>query len=149
MLAVGLVTGYLSIRHRDDTEELEQKRFDAMLKPATPRAGSYRHFMRGHTHKPDAADFVVEVAKKPKLRKYDKLLKKFKYHEALDAVFAVRVGVTAVIGNTKRQSLTRLAASSLLRAGQPPARGDGEFSAGAATALGAPAGPARPRRPSA
>jgi U3 small nucleolar RNA-associated protein 15 len=90
LLAAGLVSGFLAIRHREDTQGDEMKRLDNMLKPTkAPRTGSYRHFMRGQTHKPVATDFVVQVSKKPKLRAYDRLLKNFKYHEALDAVFAV------------------------------------------------------------
>ncbi len=42
------------------------------------RPGSYRFFMRGHNVKPQDADFVVKMSRKPKLRPYVSELKKKK-----------------------------------------------------------------------
>eukprot|EP00049_Salpingoeca_infusionum_P026409 m.25559 g.25559 ORF g.25559 m.25559 type:complete len:523 (-) comp8732_c2_seq1:55-1623(-) len=50
------------------------------------RKGTYKFFMRGQTHKPSAIDYQVEVAKRKKLKPYDKHLRAFRYADALDAV---------------------------------------------------------------
>lgn len=110
VLAVGMVTGYLSIRRRAESAG-KTKELEKMGRPA-PRAGSYRYFMRGHNHKANTNDFVVSVTKKPKLRPYDRMLKKFKYHEALDAVFKGQhqtVVVISFLQELLRRSALRLA----------------------------------------
>lgn len=80
-LVAGMATGLLSIRHRKLIEGAT-----VSVAKRNPRAGSFRFFVRGHDHKPDPRDFRVEVKKKKKLSAYDNLLKKFKFHEALDTV---------------------------------------------------------------
>eukprot|EP00041_Stephanoeca_diplocostata_P010066 m.159431 g.159431 ORF g.159431 m.159431 type:complete len:510 (+) comp18006_c0_seq1:244-1773(+) len=91
-LVVGMVNGMLSIRHRGSVTAKSASGFrsvDGTTRPGAkrpPRAGTYRFFVRGHDHKATAIDFKVEVQRKQRLKNYDKLLKKFKYHDALDAV---------------------------------------------------------------
>ena len=86
-LAVGMVTGVLAIRRKPTAA----KDPDAGAKrtnrhKASP--GTYRFFVRGHDHKATKIDFQVVNRKKKRLQLYDKLLKRFKYYDALDAAFA-------------------------------------------------------------
>ena len=53
------------------------------------RSGSYRYFIRGKNHTPAQDDAIVEHAHKQRLQAYDKFLKKFQYHNALDAALEV------------------------------------------------------------
>ena len=48
--------------------------------------GSYRYFLRGRTHAPQSDDLVAERGHNRRLAGYDKALRAFRYHEALDAV---------------------------------------------------------------
>jgi len=51
-----------------------------------PQDGSnYRAFLRGRNHAPQPGQMVVERASANRLSSFDKALKSFKYHEALDA----------------------------------------------------------------
>ena len=90
-LAVGHSDGYLGIRVRRPAgkrSETEAKR------RSQPRVGTYRYFMRGQNRKPTSLDYTVADGggrrRKRKLRPHDKLLKEFRYSEALDAVFLAR-----------------------------------------------------------
>ena len=47
--------------------------------------GTYRYFLRGRTQAPQAGDVVAGRGAPPKLSGFDKALKGFRYHEALDA----------------------------------------------------------------
>jgi len=79
-LVVGMSSGLLAIRRRPVVEQ------SSKLGPKKrPKVGTYRYFVRGHDHKATTTDVVVYKRKKKKLKIYDKLLKKFKYYEALDA----------------------------------------------------------------
>jgi len=80
-LVVGAATGMLAIRHRAAVQGRSEANRKRVAKP-----GTYRYFVRGHDHKAAAVDHKVEVKKKRRLLQYDKLLKKFRYAEALDAV---------------------------------------------------------------
>jgi len=82
-LAVGTDNGMLNIRHRALVRE--SGGMIGKVK-AEPRAGTYKYFIRGHNHKATSVDYKVQVRKKKRLKMYDTLLKKFKYHEALDAI---------------------------------------------------------------
>ena len=56
-----------------------------------PQVGTYTYFMRGATVVgADADDHIVMLQKKKKLQKYDVLLQKFRYGDALDAALASR-----------------------------------------------------------
>eukprot|EP00052_Salpingoeca_macrocollata_P021387 m.183248 g.183248 ORF g.183248 m.183248 type:complete len:497 (+) comp21517_c1_seq2:131-1621(+) len=81
-LVVGMTNGLLSIRRRPEAHTHHA----APRKSARPRAGTYRFFMRGLSHKPSETDYKVHVNRKPHLKPYEKLLKEFKYSEALNAV---------------------------------------------------------------
>ncbi len=50
-----------------------------------PDASTYRFFLRGRQHAPQPEEMVVERAAVSKLSAFDKALKSFKYHDALDA----------------------------------------------------------------
>jgi len=103
-------TGLLSIRHRKPaTAAADQAR-----EKAVPRTGSYLYFVRGHDHHAEQTDAKVEVQKKERLRPYDKLLRKFKYSQALDAALEGRpkaVVVVSVLHELVRRSGLRAALS--------------------------------------
>eukprot|EP00045_Choanoeca_perplexa_P005134 m.43687 g.43687 ORF g.43687 m.43687 type:complete len:498 (+) comp12952_c0_seq1:110-1603(+) len=82
-LAAGMTTGVTDVRSR---VSLNTKRTEAPQPRRAPRPGSYRYLMRGQGTKPTAVDQVVTVPKRKKLRKHDRLLKRFRYAQALDAV---------------------------------------------------------------
>jgi U3 small nucleolar RNA-associated protein 15 len=71
----------LAIRHRAAVKGRAETNRKRAAKP-----GTYRYFVRGHDHKATAVDHEVEVKKRKRLLQYDKLLKKFRYAEALDSV---------------------------------------------------------------
>jgi U3 small nucleolar RNA-associated protein 15 len=87
-LAVGMADGSLLVRkrivHADELVSKEEEK--RVLKN-----GTYKYFNRGHSVKPDPEDLVIEAPKKKSLKQYDKLLKKFKYAEALDFVLTAKV----------------------------------------------------------
>eukprot|EP00967_Tisochrysis_lutea_P015826 scaffold17830_cov32-Tisochrysis_lutea.AAC.1 len=47
--------------------------------------GTYKYFLRGRTQAPQGDDLVAERGAPPRLSAFDKALKGFRYHEALDA----------------------------------------------------------------
>lgn len=53
-------------------------------------ASSYRYFVRGQSAKAAAGDYVVAARKRAALGPYDRLLRKFRYADALDAALALR-----------------------------------------------------------
>ncbi|KAI9318662.1 WD40-repeat-containing domain protein [Dichotomocladium elegans] len=94
-LVAGMANGYLSIRKR---EVKSQEKALKSQKEDYIRSGTYRYFMSGKTNVPDQDAFVVERARRNKLKQYDKYLKKFEYHNALDEVLRIRnTGVTAAM----------------------------------------------------
>jgi len=60
----------------------------AAAAPKAIRSGSYKYFNRGASAAAADDDYRVPHAHKLKLRPVDKLLKKFRYKEALDAALA-------------------------------------------------------------
>jgi len=96
-LAVGMATGVLAIRRKPTAAKDSdggpgggaggggKRGNNNRLKPSP---GTYRFFVRGHDHKATKIDFQVVSRKKKRLQLYDKLLKRFKYFDALDAAFA-------------------------------------------------------------
>lgn len=101
-LAVGTVTGVLSIRRRPtvkggkvagvkDSSSNQGAGaaiggFGAAARKRQPKAGTFKFFVRGHDHKALPEDYQAAVDKKKRLKSYDKLIKKFKYHDALDLI---------------------------------------------------------------
>jgi len=59
--------------------------------------GTYRYFLRGRTHAPQTDDLVTERGAPHRLSGFDKALKTFKYHEALDAAL-LDGGAEVVVG---------------------------------------------------
>ena len=53
-----------------------------------PRPGTYRYFLRGRRHAAQSGDVVVNKPNSAKLAGFDKALKRFRYHDALDAALA-------------------------------------------------------------
>jgi U3 small nucleolar RNA-associated protein 15 len=103
LLAAGLQDGSLVLRKKivaQKTEEVKTgNKFSiipfAPQEPGTrlqPRTGTKRYYMRGHHHVPSAEDVEGQPAgKKLKLKAYDRLLKKFQYHDALDCALATQM----------------------------------------------------------
>ena len=107
-LVVGMNDGTLSIRKRDlkmgqEIEDFTQKMSEeeALLESigrlkrnvnGSPRifGGTFKFFSRGKNAKASHDDFRVEIKKKKKLQKYDKLLKQFHHRAALDAALATK-----------------------------------------------------------
>lgn len=112
LLAVGHVAGKLDIRKKQDKTELAAAaaKVSALaafggygqppptdggaltsVLPRAPRTGTRRFFNRGANAVADAGDFVVSRGeRKQKLKAYDKDLKKFQYHTALDDALATK-----------------------------------------------------------
>ena len=84
-----MVDGTLSLRKRE-LPESEDGALDS-ARNRMIRSGSYRYFVRGRNHTPAQDDAVVEHTRKERLQPYDKFLKKFQYHNALDAALTVSV----------------------------------------------------------
>lgn len=116
LLAVGTVAGYLSVKRRGRSSKDKASRGSDSKGAQPGRPGSYRFFMRGHNVKPQDADFVVKMSRKPKLRPYDRMLKQFKHHEALDLVF--QGGHQPVIVISLLQELIRRSALHLALRGR-------------------------------
>ncbi len=57
---------------------------------ATLPGGTYKFFLRGRHKQPSEDDQVVTISKKPKLKEFEKLLRKFQYSQALDVALSVR-----------------------------------------------------------
>lgn len=93
-LVVGMANGLLSIRQRqvkaaDRVAKLQKQQF--------VQAGTYKYFMHGQSKGPGQDDFTVEYKRKQRLAKYDKYLKKFEYHNALDEVLLKNKYSTQVV----------------------------------------------------
>jgi U3 small nucleolar RNA-associated protein 15 len=116
-IMVGTTNGMLSRRHRD-VKLLMQSKVKAIPPEHLP-GGSKRHFERGQNLKsggplnPNAvtvSDMQSLVQRKQRLRPYDLALKKFRYHDALDASLLSRnpnVVVTVLEELVNRQGLER------------------------------------------
>lgn len=103
LLAAGLQDGNLVLRKKAVAQTTEETKTGnkfsiiplAPREPGTrvePRTGTKRYYMRGHHHVPSPEDFEAQpVGKKVKLKAYDKFLKKFQYHDALDCALATRM----------------------------------------------------------
>lgn len=101
----------LAIRHRAAVKgraETNRKR--------EARPGTYRYFVRGHDHKATAIDQKVEVKKRKRLLQYDKLLKRFRYAEALDSV--LKTAASPVVVTSFLQELIYRSALKLALAGR-------------------------------
>ncbi len=85
-LVVGTTTGYVTVRQKAKYIAQGVKR-KAVYQP---RAGTYSFFMRGAGADADADDHVVQLLRKKKLKKYDVMLQKFRYADALDEALAAR-----------------------------------------------------------
>jgi U3 small nucleolar RNA-associated protein 15 len=85
-LVVGTSTGFVTVRQRAKYVPQGVKRKSSY----EPKAGTYSFFMRGASAGPDADDHVVLLQKKKKLRKYDSMLQKFRYGDALDEALTSR-----------------------------------------------------------
>jgi U3 small nucleolar RNA-associated protein 15 len=108
LLAAGLQDGSLVLRKKimaQKTEEVKAgNKFSiiplAPQEPGTrvePRTGTKRYYMRGHHHVPSPEDFEAQpLGKKLKLKAYDKFLKKFQYHDALDCALASQMAPVIV-----------------------------------------------------
>jgi hypothetical protein len=59
------------------------------LKSAS-RGGTYKYFVRGQHEAASSDDYKVEHVRKQQLKPYDAFLKKFQYHDALNAALEVR-----------------------------------------------------------
>ncbi|KAI8110895.1 hypothetical protein M9434_004469 [Picochlorum sp. BPE23] len=82
-MAVGLADGTLSFRKR-------KARAGSKSKGYAPRltASNYRYFFRNQSMAPSESDVVVSKQKKAALAEHDKLLRKFRYADALDKALA-------------------------------------------------------------
>eukprot|EP00123_Amoebidium_parasiticum_P010908 comp20402_c0_seq1/m.25821 comp20402_c0_seq1/g.25821 ORF comp20402_c0_seq1/g.25821 comp20402_c0_seq1/m.25821 type:complete len:495 (-) comp20402_c0_seq1:402-1886(-) len=107
-LVVGMASGLLSIRHR---QAKKAEVMHTLQRPA--RAGTYRYFIRGKSHKPHVDDFTVEPARKKKLKPYDVFLKKFEYGNALDAALATKrpVIIASVVEELQHRGGLKIALS--------------------------------------
>jgi len=85
-LVVGTSTGFVTVRQRAKYVPQGVKRKSSYQ----PKAGTYSFFMRGASAGPDVDDHVVLLQKKKKLRKYDSMLQKFRYGDALDEALTSR-----------------------------------------------------------
>jgi U3 small nucleolar RNA-associated protein 15 len=54
------------------------------------RGGTYKYFVRGQHEAASSDDYKVEHVRKQQLKPYDTFLKKFQYHDALNAALEVR-----------------------------------------------------------
>eukprot|EP00911_Craspedida_sp_UC1_P000938 UC1_evm1s708 len=90
----GTSTGLLSIRQRKQPISTEAATAAARR---APRPGSYKYFLRGHDYRAERKDIKVEVERKHKLKPYDRLMRKFQYALALDAVLEGRPRAVVVV----------------------------------------------------
>lgn len=90
--------------------------------PRGLRTGTYKYYQRGHQHKPADDDLVVESSRKPRLQEHDKLLKRFRYGEALDAALRTNHGVVvcSVMGELSERGGLRKALAGRDEAGLVP-----------------------------
>lgn len=114
-LAVGLADGTLSFRKRKAPPKPKTSEYAPKL-----NAGNYRYFFRNQSAPASEEDLVVAKQKKAALAEHDKLLRKFRYADALDksiegkrpeVVFAVveelvaRGGLTLALRGRDSESL--------------------------------------------
>jgi hypothetical protein len=57
---------------------------------SSSRGGTYKYFVRGQHEAASSDDYKVEHVRKQQLKPYDAFLKKFQYHDALNAALEVR-----------------------------------------------------------
>lgn len=89
LLAVGMADGMLSIREHDRPRAQPGAKAAARQRPVLT-ARNYRYFIRGQSEKAAAHEFRVARRRKARLRPYDRLLRQFRYADALDAALEVR-----------------------------------------------------------
>ncbi len=91
---MGAADGTLAVRRRrrDDARGADAAAAPAARQRYAPKltAASFRYFIRGQSAKAAASDYVVAARRKVKLAEYDRLLRRFRYREALDAALATR-----------------------------------------------------------
>ena len=94
-IAVGMSDGTLCIRKRElKASELESRE----RRRAALRTGAYEHFATGPTRASAATradELSVESTRRQRLKRYDQLLKAFRYRDALDA--SLQQGVPASV----------------------------------------------------
>ncbi|KAG2498088.1 hypothetical protein HYH03_003846 [Edaphochlamys debaryana] len=95
LLAVGMADSTLSVRKHDRPKQPQGAAAQGLPEPKRkwqPRltAANYRYYIRGQSTKAAATDFRVRRQRQAKLRPYDKMLRQFRYRDALDAALAVR-----------------------------------------------------------
>ncbi|KAL4516023.1 hypothetical protein Ndes2437A_g06735 [Nannochloris sp. 'desiccata'] len=113
--AVGMADGTLSLRRRRQQKILQESATaPASRKRYAPRltASSFRYFIRGQSAKAAASDFVVAARRKVKLADYDRLLRRFRYKEALDSALSSRR--PEVVSGVVEELVTRGALSAAL-----------------------------------
>eukprot|EP00850_Spirogloea_muscicola_P010898 SM000065S20247 [mRNA] locus=s65:630316:634174:- [translate_table: standard] len=108
-LAVGMATGLLSVRQRrSQLEGVSRARSSKLLaglpglktKTRAPRkrplqANTYRYFVRGKSEKAAAEDYLVAQRKRVHLAPHDRLLRRFRYADALTV--SLRTGRAEVV----------------------------------------------------
>ncbi|GBG29902.1 U3 small nucleolar RNA-associated protein 15-like [Hondaea fermentalgiana] len=92
-LVVGCVSGQAVVRKRVSAKEEKtgtQAEIAAGAGLDMPRGGTRRFFMRGGNVGPAPGDFKASVARRTRLKKYEKHLQKYNYKQALDEVLGTR-----------------------------------------------------------
>jgi len=102
LLAVGMADGNLSMRRNPRPVGAATAASGAGAVGVVGRGGgrargkvrltaaTYRYFIRGQNEKAAKSDYVVARQRKAKLAQYDRLLRRFRYGDALDAALATR-----------------------------------------------------------
>ncbi|KAG1655036.1 hypothetical protein FOA52_008787 [Chlamydomonas sp. UWO 241] len=98
LLAVGMADGVLSIRehdrprvvHADGTVTVDGRRSESAARRPRLTARNYRYFIRGQNEKAAAHEFRVARRRKARLRPYDRLLRQFRYGDALTEALATK-----------------------------------------------------------
>jgi len=88
VLAVGMQDGLLSMERRKPEQTPETA---AKTKKASAKKPAFQYRLHARMHAPRPDDAVINHTSKPHLPKYDKMLKRFEYSKALDAVLDLRV----------------------------------------------------------
>ena len=92
-LVVGMSDGAISLRHRPKAKTGEA--VTKMKRPLHPGTRQYKH--RNQNSQPDADSMVVPDKKNKKFSEPDNLLRKFRHHDALDAVLQPGLATSYVI----------------------------------------------------
>ena len=94
---VGMSDGVVSVKTREATTN--NPLLGVTPKKKVARGGTYAYFNRGGNELASEGDYLIEVDKKQRLKTYDKLLKSFRYAEALDSALSTKhpATVTAVL----------------------------------------------------